>query len=271
MRTTRFNVVVRRIATGCDYHVSLFALDAEKACERATERARFACGLSRDKMRELHGKGIAVFRVVSCEISPNQSRPSDSIQGLHKMRFYAACLASYNNGVLHGAWIDASDDIEEMQDAINAMLRASPFPNVTVIHPETGESVPSAEEWAIHDHEGFGQLSEYAGLASIVEAFNINEVAEKHSIPFAVLQEAMTDAGADDADDFVSDRYRGKYDSWQSFAEEFMSDMHDMSEIPEWVQSRIDWAGVGHDLEVSGDFNGIRHDSDYSLYIFWNH
>lgn len=27
------------------------------------------------------------------------------------MRFYAACLASYNNGVLHGRWIDASSDV----------------------------------------------------------------------------------------------------------------------------------------------------------------
>lgn len=48
------------------------------------------------------------------------------------MRFYAACLASYNNGVLHGRWIEATPDADEMQAEINAMLRASRFPNVTV-------------------------------------------------------------------------------------------------------------------------------------------
>ncbi|WP_315743123.1 hypothetical protein [Bradyrhizobium sp. SZCCHNR1075] len=79
MRTTRFTVVVRRIATGSDYHVSLFAPDAMKAGERATERARFAAGISREKARELHEKGIAIFRVVSCEVSPDQSRPSESL------------------------------------------------------------------------------------------------------------------------------------------------------------------------------------------------
>ncbi|WP_315751339.1 antirestriction protein ArdA [Bradyrhizobium sp. SZCCHNS3055] len=186
------------------------------------------------------------------------------------MRFYAACLASYNNGRLHGAWIDASEDTHAMQEQISAMLRASPFPNVMVTHPDTGESVPSAEEWAIHDHEGFGELSEYAGLADIAEAFAINEVAEEHDIPLAVLREAMRDAGARDADDFISDRYRGKYDTWRDFAEQFTEDTQDMNAIPEWLQAHIDWDSIASEFEMCGDFCGIRHDGG-GLYIFWNH
>ncbi|WP_316202992.1 MULTISPECIES: antirestriction protein ArdA [unclassified Bradyrhizobium] len=186
------------------------------------------------------------------------------------MRFYAACLASYNNGRLHGVWVDASDDIDAMQDAINAMLRASACPNVMVTHPETGESVPSAEEWAIHDHEGFGKLDEYAGLASIVEAFNINEVAEEHDIPFAVLREAMSDANASEAADFISDRYRGKYDTWRDFAEQFTEETQDMKAIPEWLQAHIDWDSIAREFEMCGDFSGYRHDGG-DLYIFWNH
>ncbi|BAM87667.1 hypothetical protein S58_16590 [Bradyrhizobium oligotrophicum S58] len=75
MPNTRFNVTVRRLSTGTDWHITLFAADAEKACERATNRARLACKLTRAKITELHGKGLAVFRVVSCEVSPDQSRP----------------------------------------------------------------------------------------------------------------------------------------------------------------------------------------------------
>ncbi|WP_316207313.1 antirestriction protein ArdA [Bradyrhizobium sp. SZCCHNR3118] len=178
------------------------------------------------------------------------------------MRFYAACLASYNNGRLHGAWIDASDDIEAMQEQVNAMLRSSPCPNVMIIHPETGKSVPSAEEWAIHDHEGFGKLSEYAGLAAIVKAFNINECAEERGIPFAVLQEAMSDAGADDADRYVSDHYQGAYDSWRDFAEQVVTDTHDMSAVPEWLQSHIDWESLARDFEIGGDWNAYRHNGE---------
>ncbi|MEO0467721.1 MAG: antirestriction protein ArdA, partial [Pseudomonadota bacterium] len=50
-------------------------------------------------------------------------------------RIYVACLAAYNNGRLHGRWIDATDPHEVWQQ-VSAMLAASPEPD--------------AEEWAIH-------------------------------------------------------------------------------------------------------------------------
>ncbi|MDT9165744.1 antirestriction protein ArdA, partial [Escherichia coli] len=56
-------------------------------------------------------------------------------------RIYVACLAAYNNGILHGAWIDAAREPWAIYDDIRRMLRASP--------------ITDAEEWAIHDYEGF--------------------------------------------------------------------------------------------------------------------
>ena len=56
-------------------------------------------------------------------------------------RIYVACLAAYNNGKLHGAWIDANQDAEDLQKAVQKMLSQSPE--------------PGAEEWAIHDYEAF--------------------------------------------------------------------------------------------------------------------
>ncbi|HCN93064.1 MAG TPA: antirestriction protein ArdA, partial [Hyphomonas sp.] len=50
-------------------------------------------------------------------------------------RIYVACLAAYNNGRLHGRWIDATDPHEVWQH-VRGMLAASPEPD--------------AEEWAIH-------------------------------------------------------------------------------------------------------------------------
>lgn len=75
MATQAYNVTVRRIATGCDYHIRLFAKSPEVACDRAKERARFAERISPVKAKELSEKGIAIFRIVSCELSPDQSRP----------------------------------------------------------------------------------------------------------------------------------------------------------------------------------------------------
>lgn len=65
-------------------------------------------------------------------------------------RIYVACLAAYNRGCLYGAWIPVEDDEAAVWLQINAMLAASP--------------IAGAEEWVIHDYEGFGgvELAEYA-------------------------------------------------------------------------------------------------------------
>ena len=43
-------------------------------------------------------------------------------------RAYASCLASYNAGVLHGRWISADQDPEDIQAEIDQMLAESPEP-----------------------------------------------------------------------------------------------------------------------------------------------
>jgi len=50
-------------------------------------------------------------------------------------RIYVACLAAYNSGRLHGRWIDAAQDAEDIKAQIAEMLKESPE--------------PGAEEWAI--------------------------------------------------------------------------------------------------------------------------
>ena len=74
-----------------------------------------------------------------------------------EIRIYVACLAAYNNGWLHGRWIDATQGKEAIQTEIADILEASP--------------ISDAEEWAIHDYEGFegAPLSEYQGIESVAE------------------------------------------------------------------------------------------------------
>jgi len=58
-----------------------------------------------------------------------------------KIRIYVADLSAYNNGKLHGAWINTIDELDDIQDQINDMLRKSPE--------------GFAEEYVIYDYEGF--------------------------------------------------------------------------------------------------------------------
>lgn len=63
---------------------------------------------------------------------------------MEKPSIYVACLASYNNAILHGVWIDATQSEDEIMAEIWSMLDNIPEPN--------------AEEYAIQDYEGFGSI-----------------------------------------------------------------------------------------------------------------
>lgn len=57
---------------------------------------------------------------------------------------YVASLSDYNAGRLHGKWIEIHGDADDVYDRIEAVLKTS--------------SQESAEEYAIHDFEGFGGI-----------------------------------------------------------------------------------------------------------------
>src|SRR5690348_8833120 len=67
-------------------------------------------------------------------------------------KIYVASLSDYNSGRLHGVWLDADRDVDDLQAAVDAMLKRSPEPH--------------AEEFAILDYEEFGpvHLDEYTPL-----------------------------------------------------------------------------------------------------------
>src|SRR5579885_3276226 len=87
---------------------------------------------------------------------PNQEqqRSGEHEPEVHS-RIYVACLASYNDGELYGDWLDAAQEPESLEAAIARLLAGSP--------------TPGAEEWAIHDYEGFGplRLGEYESLSTV--------------------------------------------------------------------------------------------------------
>lgn len=190
------------------------------------------------------------------------------------MRFYAACLASYNNGVLHGRWIDASDDVDAMQDEINAMLRESRFPNVTVDcvacdgtgektfhNSETGDtrqgacptcngagSVPSAEEWAIHDFEGLPSgFGEYCGLQTIAD---YAEIAEEFDYidesNLAKIYDEFRDI--EEMRDALRDNFAGIHNSFRDYSDDFAEEM--LHGAPDFATRYFDYESFARDLKM---------------------
>ena len=150
-------------------------------------------------------------------------------------KVYVACLAAYNNGILHGSWIDANQEAEAIHEAIKDMLAKSPIAN--------------AEEWAIHDYEGFCglRLSEYESIESVAEmAAMIEEhgeawakFAEYEGIEYATLER-------------FEEAYAGEWLSEEEFAEELASET---MEIPEHLSFYIDYEKLARDLFINDYFS----------------
>ncbi len=178
------------------------------------------------------------------------------------MRFYAACLASYNNGVLHGRWIDASSDADEMQEEVSAMLRESRFPNVMVKCPNCegrlelctvcdggSREVPSAEEWAVHDYDGLpSSLGEYPGLDKIA-AFVV--LCEEYSMSGEDIAAIVSHFGSVEYPaDELENKFMGVYESFRAYAEETADEMlraHDIKDDHPLAQY-FDYEAYARDL-----------------------
>ncbi len=164
-------------------------------------------------------------------------------------KIYVACLAAYNNGKLHGHWIDATQDIDALQDAVNQILASSPITN--------------AEEWAIHDYEDFGgsYVHEYAGLEAVAAyaAF----IAEHDILGGAVLDQTSGDI--EEASRLLEECYHGEHESEADFAQ---SITEDTSTIPENLACYIDYERMARDLFIC-DFFSIE--INYKYHVFSNY
>lgn len=149
-------------------------------------------------------------------------------------RICVACLAAYNSGYLHGAWIDAAQEPWTIWDAVQEMLRAPP--------------IAHAEEWAIHDYEGFGaaRLEEYTGFERVSElALFITEHGE---IGVALLEHFC--GNLDEAREAIADRYHGSFASLADYMQELTEET---TTVPHALRYYIDYQAMARDAEMNGD------------------
>ena len=165
-------------------------------------------------------------------------------------RIYIACLAAYNSGILHGEWIEIGDDIDETWNQIRNVLAFSP--------------IPDAEEWAIHDFEGFGgiRLSEWESIDRVHE---LAEFMQEHEEIGALA----LDHYCGDIEDATRalENYMGCYSSIADYAQEITESG---TEIPEHMQFYIDYERMGRDMDMSGDILTMQTRFD-EVHIFLSH
>lgn len=170
---------------------------------------------------------------------------------------YVASLADYNNGRLHGRWIDAAREPEDIQADINAILDSS--------------REPSAEEWAIHDYEQFGRwkVGEYDSVEQISRiARNIAE----HGYAYSAWADVFDGDDASKDIDSFHEAYLGHYDSVTDYVEQMADDLGyeaELAKLPEHLQgyAHIDYTAIARDMELSGDIVAVQ-DPNGGLWLF---
>lgn len=157
-------------------------------------------------------------------------------------RVYVASLSDYNAGILHGKWIDVTDPAT-MHGEIRAMLAESPTAKL--------EGSP-AEEWAIHDYEGFAdiRISEYADLDNLC---SIAEGAEEYGPAFLGWVSQEPNHNTDKRD--FEDAYQGEWDSLAAYVEDWWEQTGEFKPAENWWNpaNYVDWDRMARDLELSGD------------------
>ena len=164
-------------------------------------------------------------------------------QEIEGPRIYVASLSDYNAGILHGRWMDASLQPEEIEADIAEMLADS---------PTTKRYGDVAEEFAIHDYEGFGlaHVEEYTSIRRVSRlAQGIANYGDAFSAWWAEEERDDNDGG--DVFSQFEEQYQGTFETMDEYGRDFLVDMD------AWLR----------DLNASGDVNAIE--GRNCVYVFW--
>jgi antirestriction protein len=176
-------------------------------------------------------------------------------------RIYVASLSDYNAGTLHGRWVDVDTDAAGLYEQIREMLEQSPEAKLCFYcgkgaddhggnYGEPHAFQPGvAEEWAIHDYEGFGpwKPSEYASMETIAAvAAAIEEYGQ------AVLY-WIDNLGGDveEAIESFQDHYCGEHKSAEDYVADLYEETGQISDDHP-LFNYIDWASVARDFGFEG-------------------
>lgn len=176
---------------------------------------------------------------------------------LIEQRIYVACLASYNAGILHGEWISCNQSGDDIRKEIADMLAQSPSAD--------------AEEWAIHDYEGFYgyRVTEWHDLEELSDVARILSSQEYDpELIISVYHHMDYDDNLEAAIDYLEENYVGHGDTLEEWCENFLDDIGELESIPTSLRRYIDFASYAKDMEYSGDIFTVC--AKGQVHVLWN-
>lgn len=174
-------------------------------------------------------------------------------------KVWIASLSDYNAGYLHGAWVEADQEPDDLWEGVNEVLRTS--------------KTPGAEEWAVFDFEGFGplKLSEYETVERISR---LGRGIAEHGEAFAAFA-TIVGQGGDELLGRFEDSYIGYWESLTAYADDYMqaAGVYDLLDqhLPEALRSyiRIDTEALGVDMELAGSVVAVDDSTESGVHLFF--
>ena len=180
-------------------------------------------------------------------------------------KIYVACLSAYNSGELHGLWIDATQDPEDIADDINWMLSWSPV-----------RDIEPCEEWAIHDYEYFynfslGENENLEYVSKLAQALDNAEDAAAMAAWLDYAKDLINDPDIEQLTEEFSSYYCGQWET----ETDFVLKSYEIEEIYNWSEfekqfkfwsQHIDWDSVARELFIEG-YDSVKA-SPNGIYVF---
>jgi antirestriction protein len=150
---------------------------------------------------------------------------------------YVVSLEDYRRGWPNGWWIEADQDPDELEAAIDRVLADSP--------------VPGAHNWEVHDWEGFGELDP-SSFASVAELSAVSLGIAEHGHPFAAYI-SLYGSDAETCNRFERS-YLGRWHSAIDYAKHFAEELGwrgQLDGVPECLRDfvTLDWVRLAAYLE----------------------
>lgn len=171
---------------------------------------------------------------------------------------WVSSLAAYNHGTLHGRWIEAAREADEVWEDVNAILESSPVPG---------------EEYLIADHEGFAGVTiwEYERIERVAE---IARHIVNHGEAFGLW---LTHEGSDALEraDGFEDAYEGSFSDREEMLDhidmnfgprELMDEIERVVRHPLSAYVEFDLEAFVNDMDCNGDIYTVE--TNRGLHLF---
>lgn len=133
-------------------------------------------------------------------------------------KIYIANLGAYVAGKLAGRWVEPYA-IEAIEDAIKELKAED----------------PNAEEFIVHDYDGFPNMGETSDWTAIVA---VAEGLEEHGDMYRAW---MSLVGTDcEGSQECADTFQGTYEDVEDIGRQSAE-----GEVPEWLRFYVDWEALG--------------------------